>query len=95
MKEALEYLQADKSGFRYPHHPERLNVNPAKLTQLESWVTHLSEFHQSFAPFAEAVTRDYYSPETSPSTFEQPLYHELHATIEEQLRIESEKPNKP
>ncbi|MES2920992.1 MAG: hypothetical protein V4819_05580 [Verrucomicrobiota bacterium] len=89
MKEALEYLQADKSGFRYPHHPERLNVNPAKLTQLQSWFASFSELHHAFVPFVESVTKDYHSPETNPSTFDRPLYHDLHAIIEEQLRIES------
>jgi hypothetical protein len=30
------------------------------------------------------------SPETNPATFEQPLYHDLHAVIQEQLRGESD-----
>ena len=89
LNEVLEHLQADKEGFRFPHRPERLNVNPAKLTLLKNLVVFLAESHPVFAPFTEAVTKDYSSPETSPSTFEQPLYHDLHAVIQTQLRGES------
>ena len=89
LKDTLEFLRSDKIGFRYSHHPGRLNVSPARLTLLRNLVEHLSESHQIFAPFVEAVNKDYLSPETSPATFEQSLYSELHATIEEQVRLES------
>lgn len=90
LKEALEYLQSHKEGFRLDHRPERLNVSPAKLTQLMSWVVYFSESDHIFVPFAETVITDYLSPDTSPSTFESPLYHDLHATVGEQLYLESD-----
>jgi hypothetical protein len=89
LKDNLEVLQSDKSGFRYRHDPERLNVSPARLTLLKNLVEHLSKSHHVFAPFVEAVNKDYLSPETSPATFEQSLYSELHATIVEQVRTVS------
>src|ERR1700748_2213145 len=91
LKETLVYLQTDKAGFRYPHHPERLNVNPAKITLLKNLVEHLARSHSQFEPFSEAVSRDYLSPETSPATFEQPFYRELSAVIQEQLENEADR----
>ena len=90
LKDVLEHLQADEAGVRFPHRPERLNVSPAQLTLLKNLVVHWAESHAEFVAFMEAVTRDHSSPETSPATFTQPIYHKLHAVIQEQLRGSSD-----
>ena len=87
---ALESLLRDKVGFRFKHRPDRLNVRPAMLTLLKNLVEHLAESHAVFARFTEMVARDYSSPDTSPATFEQPFYHDLHAVIQAELRSESD-----
>jgi hypothetical protein len=90
MMEALEYLQADKAGFRRAHEPERAGANPAKLTQLWDWLVEFGVTREVFAPFVETVSRDYRARATCPSTFEQPFYRKLHAVIPEQIRLETE-----
>jgi len=81
----LNKLQNDKNGFYYPHHPDRKNVSPACICALKNWIEYYASSNPAFLQFKDTVIEDYSSPNTSPETFQKPIYFELKAFLEKEL----------